>query len=207
MAKTGRPPTMTSADRKAVVFAASERLFAERGYEKVTMAEIANVVGMSKRTLYLLFADKIDLLRELIASSYIWPERAFEMEDADPINALRLRLRVMIDHVLSARHIGLCRLAIAEGPDNPGLSDAFMAMGIGKSRELLVQSISNIPVTQRVLDLSPEIIAGMLYGATCGLRLTSALLTGSKPDTNEASAVVDAIIAATFKIPSATSAT
>jgi AcrR family transcriptional regulator len=207
MAKTGRPPTMTIEERKAVVFAAGEKLFGERGYEKVTMAEIANFAGMSKRTLYLLFSDKIDLLRELIESSYIWPERAFEVEDADPIQALRLRLRVMIDHVLSARHISLCRLAIAEGPENPGLSDAFMAMGIGKSRELLIQSIANIPGKHRVLNLPPEIISGMLYGATCGLRLTSALLTGSKPDIAEAYAVVDTIIDASFKVATPTAGT
>jgi AcrR family transcriptional regulator len=198
MARTGRPLAMSMEKRKALVFAAAENLFGERGYEKVTMVEIANAAGMSKRTLYTLFTDKIDLLRELIGSSYIWPEGAFETEGADPVDALGLRLRVMIDHVLSPRHIALCRLAISEYPTNQGLADEFMAMGIGRSREQLIQSIKNIPPERRVLDLQPAIIAGMLYGATCGLRLTSALLIGSKPNLREAYKVVNTIIAATF---------
>lgn len=190
---------MTTEERKASVFAAAETLFGMRGYERVSMDEIGNAAGMSKRTLYNLFADKNELLRELIGSSYIWPEGAFETRDADPVDALRLRLKVMIDHVLSPRHIGLCRLAISESPTNHGLADEFMAMGIGKSRELLIQSIENIPPKRRVLALPPTIIAGMLYGATCGLRLTSALLTGSQLDIREAHRTVDTIVAAMFR--------
>lgn len=198
MARTGRPLAMSTQERKATVFAAAEALFAERGYEKVTMIEIANAAGMSKRTLYLLFADKNELLRELIDSSYIWPEHAFDTADADAVDALRLRLRVMIEHVLSPRHIGLCRLAISESPTNHGLADAFMAMGIGKSRALLIQSIESIPPQRRVLDLPPDIIAGMLYGATCGLRLTRALLMGGQPDLDDACATADTVVAGTF---------
>jgi AcrR family transcriptional regulator len=189
---------MTTEERKAAVFAAAEALFGGRGYERVTMDEIGSAAGMSKRTLYHLFADKNELLRELIGSSYIWPEGAFEMEDADPVDALRLRLKVMIDHVLSARHISLCRLAISESPTNHGFADEFMEMGIGRSRQLLIQSIESIPPKRRVLPLSPTIIAGMLYGATCGLKLTTALLTGSQPDIEEAHVTVDTIVNAVF---------
>lgn len=85
---------MTAQARKAAVFAAAENLFCARGYESVTMDEIAVVAGMSKRTLYQLFSDKGQLLRELISSSYIWPEGAFEMASTDPVDRLRLCLHV-----------------------------------------------------------------------------------------------------------------
>ena len=121
------------------------------------------------------------------------------MDSSDPVDELRLRLRVMVDHVLSVRHIGLCRLAISESTKNQGLADTFVAMGIGKSREKLIQSIERIPEKRRVLALPSEITAGMLYGATCGLRLTRALLTGAEPDIQDAYATVDTVVAATFK--------
>lgn len=198
MARVGRPPEMSAQERKVAVFVAAETLFCARGYEKVSMDEIAVAAGMSKRTLYQLFTDKRELLRELISSSYIWPEGAFETTSTDPVDRLRLRLRVMVDHVLSPRHIGLCRLAISESPTNHGLADEFIEMGIGKSRDQLIASIRRIPLTRRVLKLSPAIIAGMLYGATCGLRLTSALLSGTPPDLREARNTIDTIVAAMF---------
>jgi len=189
---------MSTQERKAAVFAAAETLFCARGYEKVTMDEIAVAAGMSKRTVYQLFSDKGELLRELISSSYIWPEGAFETTSADPVERLRLCLRVMVDHVLSPRHIGLCRLAISESPTNHGLADEFVERGIGKSREQLIQSIRRIPLKRRVLQLPPAIIAGMLYGATCGLRLTSALLGTTEPDLREVYRTIDTIVAAMF---------
>ncbi|CAM5450049.1 hypothetical protein ECAE60S_02744 [Eoetvoesiella caeni] len=41
------------------VYNAAEQLFGDRGYEKVTMAEIAAQAGMSKKTLYVHFADHV----------------------------------------------------------------------------------------------------------------------------------------------------
>src|SRR3546814_10358908 len=58
MTRTGRPLAMPAEERKKEVYVAAEKLFGERGYEKVTMTEIAAQAGMSKKTLYVYFADK-----------------------------------------------------------------------------------------------------------------------------------------------------
>lgn len=199
MGRSGRPPVMTAQQRKAAIFSAAEALLGAHRYETVTMADIAASAGMSKRTLYREFADKHELLRELIASSYVWPEDAFAPSCADPVEELRLRLRVMVDHVLSDRHIRLCRLAIGEGNKGPsGLAEAFLAMGIGRSRQLLIQAVARIPRERQGTDLPPETIAAMLYGATCGSRLMNALLSGRPPDIGEARATIEAVMAAVF---------
>src|SRR3546814_18621231 len=112
MTLTVRPLTMPAEKRKKEFYVAAEKLFGERGYEKVTMTEIAAQAGMSKKTLYVYFADKEALLTSLVASSYIWPEHAFNREPNDAVDALKIRLKVIADHVLSDRHLKLCRLEI-----------------------------------------------------------------------------------------------
>lgn len=190
MRRMGRPLVMTANERKALIFAAAEGLFGARGCEKVTMAEIAAQAGMSKRTLYVLFPDKNELLKALVASSYIWPETAFEAGAGDPVTALRLRLGEMAEHALSERHVRLCRLACRECAGKAGLAEAFLERGIAASRAHLIQVIETIPKARQKLDLPAPILADMLYGATCGFRLMQALLTGHKPEQAEVEAAI-----------------
>lgn len=166
MSKLGRPAVMSADDRRKEVFIVAERLFGEKGFEHVTMAEIATEVGMSKKTLYVHFADKRELLKSLVASSYIWSEDAFNEAHLDPIVALKSRLNIIAEHVLSERHIKLCRLAIAERVGINGLSDTFYEMGIATSRNHLIEAIEKIDRKHFVLALEAEVLADMLFGAT-----------------------------------------
>ena len=166
MSKLGRPAVMSVDDRRKEVFIVAERLFGEKGFEHVTMAEIATEVGMSKKTLYVHFADKRELLKSLVASSYIWSEDAFNEAHLDPIVALKSRLNIVAEHVLSERHIKLCRLAIAERVGIDGLSDTFYEMGITTSRNHLIEAIEKIDRKHFVLALEAEVLADMLFGAT-----------------------------------------
>ncbi|HTQ70593.1 MAG TPA: TetR/AcrR family transcriptional regulator [Acidocella sp.] len=189
---------MTANERKALIFSVAEGLFGARGCEKVTMSEIAAQVGMSKRTLYVLFPDKGELLKALVASSYIWPEEAFEAGAGDPVAQLRLRLGGMAEHALSERHVRLCRLACRECAGTAGLAEAFLDRGIAASRTHLIQVIETIPKARRKLDLPAPLLADMLYGATCGFRLMQALLTGCKPAQAEVEAAIALVMDALF---------
>jgi AcrR family transcriptional regulator len=189
---------MPTDERKAEIHTAAEKLFGERGYDKVTMSDVAAAVGMSKKTLYRLFADKEALLKSLVRSSDIWPDGVFAVDAGDRVDELRLRLRVIANHVLSERHINLSRLAISESMGIKGLAQTFLEMGIGKSRDSLIESISKIERRRFVIDLPPHLLADMLYGATCGLHLMSALLTRAKPNIKTVYATIDETIGKTF---------
>lgn len=54
---TGRPPATSHAQIEAVAF----RLFAERGFEETTVDDIADAVGVGRRTLFRYFPSKFDI--------------------------------------------------------------------------------------------------------------------------------------------------
>src|SRR3546814_19396995 len=93
MTRTGRPLAMPAEERKKEVYVAAAKLFGERGYEKVTMTEIAAQAGMSKKTLYVSFADKAALLTSLVASSYTWTEPALNRTPNEAVATLNYKLK------------------------------------------------------------------------------------------------------------------
>lgn len=175
MTKLGRPVVMSAEKRRKEIFTAAEQLFGEKGFEQVSMADIASAVGMSKKTLYVHFPDKRELLKSLVTSSYIWSENAFESGTENPVEQLKRCLHVIAEHVLSERHIKLCRLAIVEQLSIEGLADTFYEMGIATSRDHLIAVIEKIPVTQQRLQLDAERLADMLFGASIAKRFIDLL--------------------------------
>lgn len=63
-AKPNEPPRESPARRRIV--AAARRHFLARGFRRVTMDELAEELGMSKKTLYAHFPGKADLLRAVL---------------------------------------------------------------------------------------------------------------------------------------------
>ncbi len=53
-------------ERRERIIKKARELFGQHGYSKVTMEEIANSLGISKKTLYHFFANKQEVLREMM---------------------------------------------------------------------------------------------------------------------------------------------
>lgn len=175
--KMGRPLVMPVEERYREIFNTAEQLFGEKGFANVTMAEIAVAVGMSKKTLYVYFSDKRELLKSLVSSSYLWSEQPKKLNvDISAIDALKQHLYMIASYVLSERHLKLCRLAIAENYGSEGMSDTFYQLGVANSRQSLIESIGRIPNEQRILSLSDELLADMVFGAVIGKLMIDALM-------------------------------
>jgi AcrR family transcriptional regulator len=76
---------------KERILDAAREVFAHEGYESVTMRRIAEKVGLSATALYVHFADKRALLRELCAIDFLALRAQFGdiAQIADPIERLR----------------------------------------------------------------------------------------------------------------------
>src|SRR5512140_1758634 len=57
--------------RKAEILDAAYRVFAERGFEQATMAEIAVAAGVAKGTLYLYYPSKQDIYDAALRQSVV----------------------------------------------------------------------------------------------------------------------------------------
>ncbi len=61
--------TPNAEDTKSRIFLTAAELFADHGYDKVSIREICQAVGIQKPTLYYYFKDKETLLKEMIRFS------------------------------------------------------------------------------------------------------------------------------------------
>ena len=175
MSKLGRPLVMSAQQRRQQIYLAAEALFLEQGYAKVTMNDIAAQAGMSKKTLYLYFADKKQLLSALISQQTADLPQAVT-PTLEPIAALKQHLFEIAQNVLSERHLKLCRLAIAERLNVEGLTASFYSMGVMRSRNRLLESVARIEKQDWVLELSVEIVTDMLFGASINKCFVDALM-------------------------------
>lgn len=198
MAKIGRPLAMSVEDRRAEILTVAEQLFGEQGFEQVTMTEIARLAGMSKKTLYVYFSDKKALLTALVASSFIWSQDAFAAQNQDSVKSLHDTLKIIAQHVLSERHLKLCRLAISESVGIEGLTNTFYEMGIVQSRQYLIRCLEQIAPERHRLSLDAEILADMLFGACIGKSLIDALLMQQIIDFKDIEAKITTTVQALF---------
>ncbi|HWN34470.1 MAG TPA: TetR/AcrR family transcriptional regulator [Pseudonocardia sp.] len=84
-------------DRKAQIVAAAARLFWERGYSQVGMADIAGAVGIGASALYRHFRGKGDLLAAVLTESLTELERVLA-ESTDLAGQLRGTAGVVLAH-------------------------------------------------------------------------------------------------------------
>ena len=56
-------------DRREQIFAAGARLFAEKGYERTSLQDVADVLGLTKPAFYYYYRSKEDLLFEILSFS------------------------------------------------------------------------------------------------------------------------------------------
>lgn len=199
MTKMGRPVVMTAEERRKEIFIAAEQCFGDKGFEHVTMSEIATQAGMSKKTLYVYFADKRELLESLVSSSYIWSADAFDEQGLNAKALLKRHLTTVAEHVLSPRHLKLCRLAISERVSIAGITDTFYEMGISTSRNHLIAAVKKIPSAQYILQLDADVLADMLFGASIAKPFVDVLLIENGVDLPTIYQRIETTIDALFK--------
>lgn len=131
----GRPKVMSDADQQVHIVEIGRTLFLERGFARTTMDEVVNRARVSKKTLYRLFASKLELFAAVVeAERHAMLAFPPEVERLGLVEALRTIVRIDIGPDEDRERHGLLRMAFFESFAHPELREAVFVHGVEKSR-------------------------------------------------------------------------
>jgi AcrR family transcriptional regulator len=131
---------LPAADRRQAIIDASLDVFAEKGFAQARLEDVAARAGIAKGTIYLYFADKQDLFKNLVslaATPII--ERLAAISDLDmPIaTALDRLFQLFRTEVLGTRRKEIMRLVLTEGARFPEIAQLYHAQVISRGLPLM----------------------------------------------------------------------
>jgi TetR/AcrR family transcriptional regulator, mexJK operon transcriptional repressor len=132
-ARAGRPTREQAQARHNELLDAALDHFLDKGFEMATIEAIAQTVGMTKRTVYARYADKVALFRaavNLAIERYSIPQERIEETDCGDIEqTLRNIARLRINHVMSPNGLKLQRIIATESYRFPDIFNAAYEHG------------------------------------------------------------------------------
>lgn len=176
--RRGRPVQLSTEAREGLILDAMERIVAESGLQRASMAEIAHEAGMSKRTLYAVYGS-----RELMFEAWVRRARSRKVrplaaeETALPIAE---RLRRIFHTEEDCGHDGsqglvVLRAVIAEAPRHPELARAVLLGGAESARRIVEEELKR-GVARGEIALADPVAAAELVLDMVGLNPLHVLL-------------------------------
>ncbi|MCG8927282.1 TetR/AcrR family transcriptional regulator [Lentzea sp. CC55] len=119
---------MAEQKRTAIVDAATG-LFLESGYDKTSLARIAEAAGVSKATLFKQFPTKAELFDAIVTEYWRTEEGALTPEPGDPVKGLTALGNRYVALLTRPGMADLFRIVIAEAPRFPELGQTQFKLG------------------------------------------------------------------------------
>ncbi|MFV0321401.1 MAG: TetR/AcrR family transcriptional regulator [Alphaproteobacteria bacterium] len=136
-----------SKDRQQQVFDTTLCLLSEKGYQKLTMLDIAQACQMSKETLYRWFGSKAGLFNKMITQDVdVFKanlNRLFNQPNIPPYEVIRIFALQYYDINTGDNCICVNAAAISEAKTNPELAQILLDCGRNIAFPLLVAYIEN----------------------------------------------------------------
>lgn len=177
---------------RALTDAATD-LFLRKGIDGVSIDELIQTVGGSRRNIYDRFGGKEGLFIEVVTrlcEQQAAPLRELRIEDGDLSSALQSFGERMVQIVLETRTLDLHRLMIAEGKRFPDLSRAILDSGHRAGVSILAGWLSKRRGALRA-DMPPETLAEHFVTLLTAKAQRDALTgAGCLPDMDEIAAIV-----------------
>lgn len=108
-------------DRRKTILQVACTLLQKQGYHHTTMDHIAHHAGMSKKTLYLFFPSKRNLLEQLLLAELFTPLTPTPIPEAGLEDQLRSMVFQMAEILLCEKRLGLMRTIIGETNRSPAI--------------------------------------------------------------------------------------
>jgi TetR/AcrR family acrAB operon transcriptional repressor len=180
----GRKQKTTTVINRARILNTASRLIKERGISRISLADIAAAVKISKGTLYYYYPSKSALVFDITEQSmnhmtqkiFQWVDRSREATSAEDI------LKIVFDTILKARQRGQIHLyLILEALSDEGLRKRFCDE-YAKWLAMIQSGLDSILPAGRDTGLLAHIILTTIYGL-----LLSSLLGAPRPPLEEIS--------------------
>ena len=164
----GAPPGHSRRERERLhcrqeILSAASELFAQFGYEKTAVKQIAERVGVSVGALYSHFQGKEDIFRELLEN---WMRDMRRRSDAacraedPPLEQLRCRLAAATEHF--KEHIDFLTIYHNE---NPMLLEGMIRAEIERNSETASKLIRGAMDRGDIARADPDVLAAVLIGS------------------------------------------
>ncbi|MDN3565432.1 TetR/AcrR family transcriptional regulator [Paeniroseomonas aquatica] len=161
------PRRLSEAERRSALIQAAETVFLRQGYAAANMDDVAQAVGMSKKTLYQLYPSK-EALFDAVVTRFCAPMQvAAEPTARGDAAALAGLLADVALHILSPRHVALFRVIASEVNRAPELA-AAVQRSRGRGTGVVEQWLAEQAALGWLRLEDPEQAAGMLIGMVVG---------------------------------------
>jgi TetR/AcrR family fatty acid metabolism transcriptional regulator len=167
--KADRPgQTFTEVARRAQIVGCAADVIAEAGYARASMAEIAKCAGIAKSVISYHFADKNELMAELIRTAvatfnqFIEPRLAGQPTARGKIGAY---LAGAADYMTVHRNLHLAVLEIAFNAIAPDGRPLVASMPLETHKPTLEQVLSGGQLTGELREFDVQVMAGLLRSA------------------------------------------
>ena len=176
----GRPPEMEECERRERILDAACMALQQCGYHAASMDRVAQLSGMSKRTLYQMFESKQDLFHTLVSSRLfnVTPDKCHHMDDpAQELTELLLNLGSVI---LRPDRISLIRALITESQESEDIRRILTTLRAGGKDNILTTWLDRYVHHKQYAVNDISMYSNMLFGMTIGDLMLQSLACASE---------------------------
>jgi AcrR family transcriptional regulator len=180
--KPGRPKVLGDNERRQLIVEGAHRAFIELGFARTTTAVVAAKAKVSKRALYTLFENKMELFAAVIREhQHLILDLPRPSDESLPLLETLIRIfRLDIDDDAEQAREAMLNLIARESVQFPELSDYLYQNEVLRSREALIEWLRQEHERKRIVIDDPQVIAGMLMDLVFGALLPRRRLLGAE---------------------------
>lgn len=155
---------------RQVILDAAREMFAEEGYDAVSMRRIADRIEYSPTTIYLYFKDKSELFNQLCEETFAQLTRRLEnlrRKHADPIDHLRAGLRCYIEFGLkNPNHYTITFIMSPKGSGGYDFEKSNGARTFGTLRQAVAECVESGAFRRVDVDTAAQSFWAAIHGVT-----------------------------------------
>jgi AcrR family transcriptional regulator len=151
----------------AAILEAASRLFLERGYDGVSVEDIARAAGLTRQTVYNRFGDKAGVFAATIERHWGNWGRELRVAEVSPQDPIETQLRTVARSIVAftdERQLAIQKMIIAESRRDPTLAEAAFKAGKGAYMSLFIAHLAWLHGEGRLRCPRPDIAAGQFVG-------------------------------------------